>query len=409
MFDVVPSCTCRNALPSHLVECCLPRCTMVNSLGGVCSRCGRAGCCSCGGGGEGGGTALVGVGPSARQHEQHNTAQYSRQREPEWTSVAAPASPLLDTRHSCTNNSHPDILTELRLKVGLPLSLSGATAIGGDVGGVLEGACGCGCASGAGAAREWRRHSAADPAEGCLARHVWSHRRIARSLSREAFFPTPNEHHPALLRPLAALGDLSTAYPDLPTRLQHLTDLLTHRVPKQPEDGTVLTPEDTALLTTVARLHLRQASQGQGQTPPLRRPHPGSAHSAPTTPESVASSTRWPSLLSLATDHTSSTSTSEWPSRTSSLVSVASSLPDDDRSTTSSSSVGEEEAVEDRRMAGGDLVAQLPQYDHHAYHIYYSKSTNETNPSSHARIMCTVHARSFCFFPLPSLLWCVCQ
>ncbi|KAK4323091.1 hypothetical protein Pmani_006181 [Petrolisthes manimaculis] len=345
---------------------------MVNSVGGVCGRCGRAGCCGCVGG-EGGGSVMMmgGVGPSTRQHEQHNTPQYSRQREAEWTSVAAPASPLLNTRHSCTNNSHPDILTELRLKVGLPVSITGATAVDSDISGVVESGCGCGCSSSVCGAREWRRHSTADPAEGCLARHVWSHRRIARSLSREAFFPTPNEHHPALLRPLAALGDLSTAYPDLPTRLQHLTDLLTHRAPKQPEDGTVLTPEDTALLTTVARLHLRQG-QGQGQIPTLRRPYPGSVQSAPTTPESIVSSSRWPSLLSLTADPTSSTSTSEWPSRTSSLVSVASSLPDDDRSNTNSnttntttsssnsSSVGEEEVIEERRMAGGDLVAQLP-------------------------------------------------
>ncbi|KAK3877355.1 hypothetical protein Pcinc_017929 [Petrolisthes cinctipes] len=182
---------------------------MVNSVGGVCGRCGRAGCCGCVGG-EGGGSVMVGgVGPSSvRQHEQHNTPQYSRQ---------------------------------------------------------------------------------------------------------------------------PVLGDLSTAYPDLPTRLQHLTDLLTHRAPKQSEDGTVLTPEDTALLTTVARLHLRQ---GQGQIPTLRRPYPGSAQSAPTTPESIVSSSRWPSLLSLTADLTSSTSTSEWPSRTSSLV-------------------------------------PTPHYDHHAYHIYY--------------------------------------
>ncbi|XP_042228680.1 uncharacterized protein LOC121870795 isoform X2 [Homarus americanus] len=322
---------------------------MVNSVHEVCT-CGQDGCCveDCGGGGGN-------AGSSGR------VAQLSRQRRAERTSAAA-ASPLLNN-HSCTNNSHPDIYTKLHFQLSDPGLLGDSDECEGGRG--REDTC-VNSDRVEGGIRVRRRHSTAEVSEGPLARHVWSHRRIARSLSREAFFPTPNEHHPALLRPLAALGDLSTAYPDLSARIQHLADLLSRGQSNQhqtSEDSSVLSAADTALLTTVARLHLRQT----GNASPLRRPFSSAATvSAPTTPESLVA-TRWASLSSVNTNTTTSSS-SEWPSRTSSLVSVASSLPDDESST---SPTEEEVKEEDSTMAGGDLVAPQPHYDHHAYHIYY--------------------------------------
>lgn len=346
---------------------------MVNSVRDAC-RCGGDGSCcveDCGGGGGSGGSS-------------GRVAQLSWQRRAERTTATATAPSLLHS-HSCTNNSHPDIYIELhqQQKSEVRDSAGPADSVGECEGGRVREASSVPseCVEGGGRVREWRRHSAAAAGEATddpLARHVWSHRRIARSLSREGFFPTPNEHHPALLRPLAALGDLSTAYPDLPGRLQHLTQLLTSgrsTVRVSREEPTVLSPADTALLTTVARLHLRQ----NGQAPPLRRSLltvPAAAVSAPASPDSLLTS-RWASLLSLNTsselDRTSTTTTSEWPSRASSLVSVASSLPDDESS--ASSAAEEEEAGDDDSMAGGDLVAPQPHYDHHAYHIYYGKPT----------------------------------
>ncbi|XP_045582722.2 uncharacterized protein gus isoform X2 [Procambarus clarkii] len=320
---------------------------MVNSMHGVC-RCGRDGCCveDCCGGGGGGGEGR-GAGSSGR------VAQLLRQCCAERNPAAAQPSPLLNS-HSCTNNSHPDIYTKLHAGDFCVCNTSPSDT---ECEGVRESETTCVKSEGGGRAREWRRHSAGDLCEGVLTRHVWSHRRIVRSLSREAFFPTLNEHHPALVRPLAALGDLSTAYPDLPASLHHLTELISG--PQQ--QSSVLTAEDTALLASVARLHLRRTTSAT----PLSRPILG-PESLEGSPSSRQPSVSYVSLTSEA-EHTTTTTTHEWPSRTSSLVSLVSSLLDDESSDVSS----EEDVGEEDTMAGGDLVAPQPHYDHHAYHIYY--------------------------------------
>lgn len=303
-------------------------------------------------------------------------AQFSRQRRGERTAAAhhsATASALLNN-HSCTNNSHPDIYTKLYHQDQRAES-SAEEPEGGSADKSEAGAQGQesspSSAEGGGAQHGRRRHSGTEPigGGGALARHVWSHQRIARSLSREGFFPTPNEHHPALVRPLAALGDLSAAHPDLPARLHHLAALLSAHPNAQqrqnPSVPPVLSPADAALLAALARLPLPQAG-----TQALSRPAapPTASASAPTTPES-AGTARWPSISSLNTNaELEDTSAPTWPSRTSSLVSFAS-LPDDE---SDDSSTDEEEYGEDI-MAGGDLVAPQPHYDHHAYHIYYGK------------------------------------
>ncbi|XP_050687192.1 uncharacterized protein LOC126980880 isoform X2 [Eriocheir sinensis] len=356
---------------------CAAAAAMVNAVH-VARGCGRTECCDGEGEGSSEGPGLVNQ-PTAATASAQSAVQFSRQNRSEWTRTRASALPLLRV-HSCTNNSHPDLFTELQEQQDKAVVNTGHE----------EQAAACVSSSvddGGGTGKQGRRHSAEDPPrtpEGGLARHVWSHRRIARSLSREGFFPTPNEHHSALLRPLAALGDLSAAYPDLPARLQYLTDLLTHRRPRQTlqsREDAVLSPEDSLLLTTIARLHLRQ----QRPPPPVRT----STASAPTTPDSIASSgwasllshnvntpttpdsiasSGWASLLSLNVN-TATTTTSEWPSRTSSVVSIASSLPEDDNTNDDDHDENLEEA---RAMAGGDLVAPLAHhYDHHAYHIYY--------------------------------------
>lgn len=320
----------------------------------VACGCGQAGCCGadedCDGGGEGQGTPGPGDRPvAAAAAAASASVQFSRQRRVGRTFVSASAVPLLRT-HSCTNNSHPDIFTELQQQH--------KTASEGHESEALIGAGEGDSVDGGGT--QGRRHSAVDSFTttegGGLARHVWSHHRIARSLSREGFFLSPNEHHSALLRPLAALGDLTAACPDLSARLHYLTDLLGRRCPRHPpQEGGVLSPGDSLLLTTIARLHFVQ-----------QRPAPpgSTTSSSPTTPDSVASS-GWPSRLS------TTTTTGEWPSRTSSLVSIASSLPEDDNTNDD----GHDENLEEARlMAGGDLVAPLAHhYDHHAYHIYYGE------------------------------------
>lgn len=319
----------------------------VVSVGCGCGE--RAECCgaveNCAGADE---SAGPGERPAAAAAAS-TAVQFSRQRRGERTLALACPVPLLRT-HSCTNNSHPDIYNELQEQ---QLKVEGEGQRGGTVSSAGDGG---------GGGTQGRRHSAVDSSstsEGNLARHVWSHHRIARSLSREGFFPTPNEHHSALLRPLAALGDLTAAYPDLPTRLHYLTDLLARRRPTHlPQESSVLSPEDSLLLTTIARLHFRQQ---RSPAPPSPGSNPSSA---PTTPDSVFSS-GWASSSLLSP----TTTTSEWPSRTSSLVSIASSLPEDDTTNDEDRDVNLEEA---RVMAGGDLVAPLAHhYDHHAYHIYY--------------------------------------
>ncbi|ROT74641.1 putative protein gustavus isoform X3 [Penaeus vannamei] len=218
-------------------------------------------------------------------------------------------------------------------------------------------------AEGGGAQHGRRRHSGTEPigGGGALARHVWSHQRIARSLSREGFFPTPNEHHPALVRPLAALGDLSAAHPDLPARLHHLAALLSAHPNAQqrqnPSVPPVLSPADAALLAALARLPLPQAG-----TQALSRPAapPTASASAPTRERGHGQG-----ISSLNTNaELEDTSAPTWPSRTSSLVSFAS-LPDDESDDSSTRG----EYGED--IMAGRLVAPQPHYDHHAYHIYY--------------------------------------
>ncbi|XP_047478129.1 uncharacterized protein LOC125031438 isoform X1 [Penaeus chinensis] len=338
------------------------------------AECGREGCsvsecsggvgCGCGGGSSGCGRAS----PSGR------VAQFSRQRRGERTAAAhhsATASALLNN-HSCTNNSHPDIYTKLYHQDQRSES-NAEDPEGGSADKSEAGAQGqessSSSAVGGGALHGRRRHSGTEPigGGGALARHVWSHQRIARSLSREGFFPTPNEHHPALVRPLAALGDLSAAHPDLPARLHHLAALLSAHPNAQqrqnPSVPPVLSPADAALLAALARLPLPQAGTQASSRPAAP---PSASASAPTTPESACTA-RWPSISSLNTNaELEDTSAPTWPSRTSSLVSFAS-LPDDE---SDDSSTDEEEYGEDI-MAGGDLVAPQPHYDHHAYHIYY--------------------------------------
>ncbi|MPC82074.1 hypothetical protein E2C01_076719 [Portunus trituberculatus] len=350
----LPRCACIVPAP--------PLAAMVSVVRVACG-CGQAGCCGadedCDGGGEGQGTPGPGDRPAAAAAAAaaaSTSVQFSRQRRVGRTFVSASTVPLLRT-HSCTNNSHPDIFTELQQQQ------EHKTAGEGRESEALSGA-GEGDSVGGGGT-QGRRHSAVDSFTttegGGLARHVWSHHRIARSLSREGFFLSPNEHHSALLRPLAALGDLTAACPDLSARLHYLTDLLGRRCPRHPsQEGGVLSPGDSLLLTTIARLHFVQ----QRPAPPGSTT--SSSPSCPTTPDSVASS-GWPSRLS------TTTTTSEWPSRTSSLVSIASSLPEDDNTNDD----GHDENLEEARlMAGGDLVAPLAHhYDHHAYHIYYGAPT----------------------------------
>lgn len=327
----------------------------------VACGCGQAGCCGadedCDGGAEGQGSAGPGDPPAAAAAAASRTEHSSRQRRVGRTLVSASAVPLLLRTHSCTNNSHPDIFSELQQQ-------HQKAADEGRESEALSGEGGDNSSVVVGGGTQGRRHSAVDSFTttegggggdgGGLARHVWSHHRIARSLSREGFFLSPNEHHSALLRPLAALSDLTAACPDLSARLHYLTDLLGRRCPRHPpQEGCVLSPGDSLLLTTIARLYFAQ-----------QRPAPpgSTTSSSPTTPDSVASSP-WPSRLS------TTTTTGEWPSRTSSLVSIASSLPEDDNTNDD----GHDENLEEARlMAGGDLVAPLAHhYDHHAYHIYY--------------------------------------
>ncbi|KAK8744119.1 hypothetical protein OTU49_001006 [Cherax quadricarinatus] len=319
---------------------------MVNSVRDLCG-CGRDGCCvqNCSGDDDDSG------GSSGR------VAQLPRPRRVE-SSVAA----VSLNNHACTNNSHPDIYTKVHADDFCLCDTSLGRVVD-ECSGVKSREANSVNSEAGSSVRERRRHSAAELSEGLFARHVWSHRRIAYSLSREAFFPTPNEHHPALLRPLAALGDLTQAYPDLTARLQHLTELLSNtRFNQQHSDqSSVLSNEDTALLSIIARLHLRLCAQGNHQRQPLC-----TTISNPPSSDSLISN-KWASLscvnITSEADRTATTTTtSEWLSRTSSLVSLASSLPEDEST--------DEELVEDT-MAGGDLVAPQPHYDHHAYHIYY--------------------------------------
>ncbi|XP_068226762.1 uncharacterized protein gus isoform X1 [Palaemon carinicauda] len=427
---------------------------MVNSVRECCG-CGM-GDCDGGDGGGGGGVCLTspndrgrraGVSVSGVQFVVHS--QDNR---------ASPVTAALLNNHSCTNNSHPDIFTKLQDQETNSLGLDrlqqrcsgGKDVVKGAVGEEEEkdqrnansdenGDCerslsgGVSC-DGAGSNRSRvgdsrsssspsfiirgggigpgiRRHSAEENTNGSvgvgvLGRHVWSHQSIVGSLSREGLFPTPNEHHPALVRPLVALGDLSVTHPELPTRLHHLVALLTanpsaccrnSNTSSRPAvagvsnngrsgGGGSLSASDAALLSALARLPLPQA----GVPATLRQPFPqtaaavggtpnstggcasGPVSSVASTPDSVITP-RWPSVSSLASNaEYDQTPAHSFPSRASSFTSFVSSLPDDEVS--QEPATDEEDQVvpeESSTMAAADLVAPHPQYEHHAYHIYY--------------------------------------
>ena len=433
------------------------------------------------------------------------------------SSVTGVSDHLLSSQHSCTNNSHPDIIAKLNNQYGsrdkllLVNGTNGASNGTGVNNGFNSGSSdnilrlSSSNSAGVNSGDSTRRHSTGDnqivvdiEENNPLAKHVWSSQRIVRSLSEEGFFPSPNEHHPALVRPLAAIGDLALAHPGLPARLHYFASLLAgHRtsaaaaspepslVAGQQADGdeaegvehhpnnvtTInISTGDCDILSNVVQLPVPLASHNQQQnqqTPtsntsntsssqqqpkssapvrpttldynnPLsaRRPYyphhhyprspadaenlhhfpsdpnfllggssavhvavgggvvavdtPSSTSTA-STPNSELLSPTWSSCsnsssyisntnsvhCSSVKDLTSSTATPGAPlktivSRTSSVASCVSSLPEDGVT----SSLDSDEEQQDVTMAGGDVVPPNPppqHYSHHAYHIYNSK------------------------------------
>ena len=272
-------------------------------------------------------------------------------------------------QHCCTNNSHPDIVAKLQQCSGSPSSHSCRRHSTGASGPEDENGGGVG---------------------GALARHVWCRGRIVRSLSQEGFFPSPNEHHPALVRPLAAIGDLALNHPDLPARLHYLATLLAG----QNSPPALVNPADCHLLSSVAQLSIPPEVTPRptsNSTPthsqrPLSRPSSLDCSSvtssfrkqvkgneevilhspcSPCSSSTSTSSVSTPSDVFTPTSVSSSSTGVLVASRTSSVASCVSSLPEDNHSDS-----------EDQDTMEGEVATPVPQqqyYNHHAYHIYNSE------------------------------------